>query len=179
MLPYSHGRKEWSASWWILSFPPGVVCFAFLLLVSGYVYLWSNAETGGRCSWFKKTWFLIVIWKYIKSFRSFSLLGSDLTIKTLKSLTFMLANCFGLNLFYPENNISEMGEAYIIETTCFLTLIWFWGKESKVRHHIDPYTVYMKPEQTRGKLWGFKELKVIVGYHKKHVSRWFAVSFTF
>ena len=150
MLPHSHAKERMECRL-MNSFPPDTVLFAFHLFISGYGCSWGNVETGGKCSWWEKTWFLIVIWKYIKSFRSFSLWGSDLTIRTLRSLTFMLANCLGLNLFYPGNNISEIGEAYMIETTCFLTLIWFGGKESEVRHHIHPYSIYMKSEQTRGK----------------------------
>ena len=95
-----------------------MVFFAFLLLFNGSEYIWGNVETRIRCSWWKKIWFLIVIWKYMKSFGSFSLFESDLS-RTLRSLTFMLANGPDFNLCYPENNISEMGEAYVLETICF------------------------------------------------------------
>lgn len=37
-------------------------------------------------------------WMHVKLFGSFSLLGSDLTMRAVKSLTFLLASGLGLNL---------------------------------------------------------------------------------
>lgn len=42
-------------------FPPDVVFFTFPLLVHWYGCSWYDAETGGRYSWWEKTWFFIVI----------------------------------------------------------------------------------------------------------------------